>query len=276
MRLDAAAEAWGTVGVVLEAPSVGVSWADLGQVSLAGMPAGSFKRKMFTVPEQVRQAIRTAADLDPQRTYYLYIQPTFASGLSPGELEKGECTELKVRKERLGSFQALAPIRGVSGTLLVHFQKDSSRSDGASLAMEGADDNTFKFEPSAGAVAYRLQMFAAGKERVRIYDQTRKVGHCGIGTVNAAGHEDGVLRWWTSSAGEHDADCSAGEMDGELRLEDVARGGDISWRVFALDADGGSREAWHSGDDQPVAGSSVENRYFNFSYTSLSPSLVIG
>ncbi|MES1188261.1 MAG: C-type lectin domain-containing protein, partial [Myxococcales bacterium] len=56
---------WGEARLVMRSPSSGLSWSDLGVVSLVGRPAGSYQTLSFTVPQAVQTALNgSATDID--------------------------------------------------------------------------------------------------------------------------------------------------------------------------------------------------------------------
>jgi hypothetical protein len=69
----------------------------------------------------------------------------------------------------------------------------------------------------------------------------------------------------------YDAECQNGEMDDEPELLDVVRTSDLHWNVYALGADGARRSSWHTGDEQPQAGVTFDNRFFNWWLADLPP-----
>jgi hypothetical protein len=52
--------AWGDVRLVVNLPSKGLGWQDLGSVSLVGMPAGSYRKLTFALPANVETALESS------------------------------------------------------------------------------------------------------------------------------------------------------------------------------------------------------------------------
>lgn len=61
IALSGDAAGWETVGVVIEVPSAGVYWADLGSHSLAGLLSGQVRSAEFALPLAVREALQTGS-----------------------------------------------------------------------------------------------------------------------------------------------------------------------------------------------------------------------
>jgi choice-of-anchor A domain-containing protein len=205
-------------------------------------------------------------ELAADKTYYFYVQPTWESTFT-GQLEKGICSEFRIRKQHLGSFQALRPL---GGSLLAVLEEDVNRPEHIGMMQQG-DANAFAFTPSDGAVSYELTITTTDAVPMVIYDVTRSADHCAIGHLNNEREDDGVLRWWMTNNHGYDAKCDHGEMDAEPVLLDTVHTSDLRWSLYAIGADGERRSSWHSGDEQSEAGISADNRYFNWVLAGLPP-----
>jgi len=205
--------------------------------------------------------------IDPNRTFYLYIQPIQPpSTLNPTTIA-GTCTEVAVRKPLLGSLKQLFPLRRPTGDDVIVTDITNEDKQAAQLGLDLTAEQGFEFEQSDGATSYELvvQFIDKGASHV-IYDVERPAtGNCAL-TVGDHTRSDTNRAWLSWKF-----DCAGIPVPNEPSFSAWAQGRPQTlWRVYAKSPGPISlrRTSWNFSDTPPV---SADNTFFNFTYDHVPP-----